>query len=174
MSSHVRVAIVNDYEIVVAGIAAVLEPFSDRISVVELDSGMPVVGDVDVVLYDSFGQVQGGDVDVARLMAGGSGRLVIFSWNTEPELVEASLAAGAAGYIPKGIPAKELVDLIEAVHRGERVLPSNVATPESDDFGRWREYGATHVGFVTMNVGLKGPDAHIDAIRRFKAAVDGA
>ena len=43
-----------------------------------------------------------------------------------------------------------------------------------DDFGRWREYGATHVGFVTMNVGLKGPDAHIDAIRRFKAAVDGA
>ena len=49
MSSPVRVAIVNDYEIVVAGIAAVLEPFSDRVSVVELDSGMPVVGDVDVV-----------------------------------------------------------------------------------------------------------------------------
>lgn len=143
MSSPVRVAIVNDYEIVVAGIAAVLEPFSDRISVVELDSGMPVVGDVDVVLYDSFGQVQGGDVDVARLMAGGSGRLVIFSWNTEPELVEASLAAGASGYIPKGIPAKELVDLIEAVHRGERVLPSTVPTPENDDFGRWpgREHG---------------------------------
>ena len=43
-----------------------------------------------------------------------------------------------------------------------------------EDFRRWREYGATHVGFGTMNVGLTGPDAHIDAIRRFKAAVDGA
>mgnify|MGYP001991855692 CR=1 FL=1 len=64
-------------------------------------------------------------------MAGGSGRLVIFSWNTEPDLVEASLAAGASGYIPKGIPAKELVDLIEAVHRGEKVLPSTVPTPPS-------------------------------------------
>ncbi|HJO69561.1 MAG TPA: LLM class F420-dependent oxidoreductase [Rhodospirillales bacterium] len=44
----------------------------------------------------------------------------------------------------------------------------------AEDFRRWREYGATHVGLGTMNVGLTGPDAHIDAIRRLKAAVDGA
>ena len=67
--SPVRIAIVNDYEIVVAGTAAVLAPFSDRVEVVELDSSVPVVADVDVVLYDSFGQAQGSDVDVARLMA---------------------------------------------------------------------------------------------------------
>ena len=79
-------------------------------------------------------------------MAGGRGRLVIFSWNTEPELVEASLAGGAAGYIAKGVPAKQLVDLIEAVHRGERVVPDTMQSPESDDFGRWpgsEGYGET-------------------------------
>ncbi len=143
MPSPVRVAIVNDYEIVVAGIAAVLAPFSDRVSVVELDSGVPVAGDVDVVLYDSFGQAQGGDVDVARLMAGGRGRLVIFSWNTDAELVEASLAGGASGYIAKGIPAKQLIDLIEAVHRGEQVVPDSATPPEDEAFGRWpgREHG---------------------------------
>ena len=136
-SSPVRLAIVNDYEIVVAGIAAVLEPFSERVEVVELDSGVPVVGDVDVVLYDSFGQVQGGDVDVARLMAGGKGRLVIFSWNTDADLVEASLGRGASGYIAKGISAKELVDSIEAVHRGEIVRPASDQPGDEEDFGRW-------------------------------------
>ena len=60
----IRVAIVNDYEIVVAGVAAMLEPYRDRVSVVELDAGLPVVSDVDVVLYDTFGQVQGDAMDL--------------------------------------------------------------------------------------------------------------
>ena len=42
-SSPIRVAIVNDYEIVIAGVAAMLAPHQDRVSVVELDSGMPVL-----------------------------------------------------------------------------------------------------------------------------------
>ena len=52
----IRVAIVNDYEIVVAGVAAMLAPYRDRVNIVELDSGLPVVSDVDVILYDTFGQ----------------------------------------------------------------------------------------------------------------------
>ena len=31
----------------------------------------------------------------------------------------------------------------------------------------WKELGASHVTFNTMNVGLESPQAHIDAIRRF-------
>jgi len=33
--------------------------------------------------------------------------------------------------------------------------------------------GATHLTFNTMRAGLSSPDAHIDAIRRFKEAADG-
>lgn len=35
----------------------------------------------------------------------------------------------------------------------------------------WRVIGATHLGVNTMNAGLSSPQAHIDAIRRFREAV---
>ena len=37
----------------------------------------------------------------------------------------------------------------------------------------WAKVGATHLSVNTMKAGLKGPDQHIDAIRRFKEAVSG-
>src|SRR6476646_3704757 len=96
----IRVAIVNDYEIVVAGVAAMLEPHRDRIAVVELNSGLPVLSDVDVILYDTFGQVQGDGVDLEDLVRDSGAKVVIFSWNTQPDLVERAIGHGAAGYIP--------------------------------------------------------------------------
>ncbi len=47
--------------------------------------------------------------------------------------------------------------------------------PSPDDWQKgseaWAKAGATHLSVNTMNAGLKGPDQHIDAIRRFKEAV---
>ncbi len=43
-------------------------------------------------------------------------------------------------------------------------------TPEDEwdaALAGWRQLGATHVTFNTMNIGLASPQAHIDAIRRF-------
>lgn len=131
----IRIAIVNDYEIVVAGIAAVLAPFSERVLVVELDARTPVVSKVDLVLYDSFGQVQGGEIDVEVLLHDTGAGLVVFSWNTDADLVARSLAAGASGYVGKGATAVELVEALERVHAGERVTPT--APSGDDDFGRW-------------------------------------
>ena len=37
----------------------------------------------------------------------------------------------------------------------------------------WAKLGATHLAVSTTNAGLKGPDQHIDAIRRFKEAISG-
>ena len=37
----------------------------------------------------------------------------------------------------------------------------------------WRQFGATHVAINTMMAGFSSPQEHIDAIRRFKVAVDG-
>ena len=53
-SAAVRVAIMNDYEVVVQGVRRMLEPFEGRVRVVELDSGLPVESPVDVLLYDAF------------------------------------------------------------------------------------------------------------------------
>jgi alkanesulfonate monooxygenase SsuD/methylene tetrahydromethanopterin reductase-like flavin-dependent oxidoreductase (luciferase family) len=38
----------------------------------------------------------------------------------------------------------------------------------------WRELGATHLGLNTMAANLESPQAHIDAIRRFREEIGAA
>lgn len=146
MSEHrpIRVAVVNDYDIVVAGIASLLAPYADRVAVVELDAGVPVVSDVDVILYDTFGQVQGDGVDLEDLVHGSGGRVAIFSWNTDPALVDRAIGRGAAAYLGKQLSAAEIVAALERVHAGERVVPES-QEPVEDATGSWpgREHGLT-------------------------------
>ena len=130
-----RVAIVNDYEIVVVGIAGVLQEFPERVRVVELDSGLPVRSEVDLVLYDSFGQAQGAALDIPAVVGESGARVVIFSWNTQPELVQQSLAAGASGYVSKSVTGGELVELLERIHSGETVVPPSEEGEGA--FGHW-------------------------------------
>lgn len=143
--SSITVAIVNDYEIVVAGVAAMLAPHRERVRVVELDSGMPVLSDVDVILYDTFGQVQGDAVDLEDLVAGRGTKVVIFSWNTQPDLVERAITRGAAGYLSKGLAADEIVAALEAIHAGETITPAPSAGVDRDTNGAWpgREHQLT-------------------------------
>ncbi len=138
----IRVAIVNDYEIVVAGVAAMLDPFPERVRVVELDAGVPVSQEVDVILYDTFGQVQGDGVDLVDLVHGGPAKVVIYSWNVQPELVDRSIAQGARGYVSKAGTAEEVVAAVETVCRGDVVRPSSPA-PSGPESGSWpgREHG---------------------------------
>ncbi len=128
----VRVAIVNDYEMVVRGLASVLAPFSARITVVEIDSRLPVASDVDVVLYDTFGQVQGDAVDLGEITAQPEVRVAIFTWNLQPRLVSSALERGAAGYLSKGLSAEQLVESIEAIHAGDVVSPHARADVDAD------------------------------------------
>lgn len=142
-TAPIRVAIVNDYEIVVAGVAAMLAPHSDRITVVELDAGLPVITDVDVILYDTFGQVQGDAVDLPALVRESDARVVVFSWNVQPDLVRNAIAHGAAGYLSKALSAEQVVSGLEAVHQGETVTPPESAPSVDRQPGDWpgREHG---------------------------------
>jgi len=140
-----RVAIVNDYDLVVAGVAAMLAPHHERVAVVELDSNLPVVSDVDVILYDTFGQVQGDGVDLEDLVSGSDARVVIFSWNTQPDLVERAIRKGAAGYLSKELSSEQVVDALASVHAGKIVVPRPSAAPGHEAQGDWpgREVGLT-------------------------------
>ena len=134
---RIRVAIVNDYELVVAGVAAMLAPHHDRIDVVELDSGLPVVSDVDVILYDTFGQVQGDGVDLEDLVRGSGARVAVFTWNLDPALVKRAIDHGVSGYLSKGLAAEEVVAALEAVAAGGRVVPETMDEPAGDEPGAW-------------------------------------
>ena len=94
----VRVAIVNDYELVVVGVAALLAPFRDRIKSSSSTAGCRCCSDVDVVLYDTFGQVQGNAVDLEALVDGGGqgGDLQL----EPPARAGGGLARGRCGGLP--------------------------------------------------------------------------
>ena len=53
---------------------------------------------------------------------------------------------------------------------GTAALGKGTVEQAAERLQAWKAVGATHVTFNTMNAGLRTPDDHIDAIRRFKAA----
>ena len=118
-----RIAIVNDYRMVLAGLTAMLAPFRDRIEVVELDANRPVSEDVDVVLYDTFARPEPGLGALRELVANPHARrVVVFSWSTDPALVDLAMSLGASGYVAKTASGEELVEALERVHAGETVM----------------------------------------------------
>ncbi len=132
------VAVVNDYPLVVAGLRAVLEPYESRVRVAELDVNTPVLTQVDVVLQDTFGNAEGRSSDPRRAMGQTDAKLVVFSWDTHADQVRAAMSGDVDGYVFKSVSAAELVEAVEQVHRGVRVVPDPTpATDEAVALGRW-------------------------------------
>ena len=132
-----RVCLHNDYEVVVRGLQSMLAPYGDRIRVMELDSQMPVSRDVEVTLYDTFGkaQVDGEDVDV-MLSNAHAGKVVIYTWNMHPILIDQAIAKGCYGYINKGVSGEDLVYALERIEAGDVVVsPTRSSTDDAHPDG---------------------------------------
>ena len=132
----VRLAIVNDFEIVVAGVASMLAGHRDRVVVVELDSRVPVLADVDVVLWDTFAQVVGDGVDLGHLTRSGA-KVVAYTWSAHPDSVARAMAQGVAGFLSKGLTAVQLMDALEAIHGGEVVTSPDLERGNAFGNGDW-------------------------------------
>jgi len=116
----VRLALSNDYEVVLAGLATMLAPHADRVEVVELTTARSMSEAVDVILYDAFGRLSVDDgklPDIVRRNP--DAKVVVYSWDSYP--VDTARANGAAGFIHKGLAASELADAIVAIHEGRAV-----------------------------------------------------
>ncbi|MDT5011265.1 MAG: hypothetical protein QOH57_2882 [Mycobacterium sp.] len=119
----ITVALVDDYDIVVKGVANMLDPYRDRVVIAELDSTMPVEDTVDIVLYDSFAQPESDHEEIGVLVANPCAhRVVVYTWNFHPDLIDSARQHGAHGYLSKTLPARELVAALESVHAGETVI----------------------------------------------------
>jgi DNA-binding NarL/FixJ family response regulator len=122
-AAPITVALVDDYDIVVKGVANMLDPYRERVVIAELDSTMPVDDTVDIVLYDSFAQPESDHEEIGVLVANPRARrVVVYTWNFHPDLVESARQHGAHGYLSKTLPARELVAALEAVQAGETVI----------------------------------------------------
>ena len=140
-SAPILVALVNDYDVVLAGVARMLERYRDRLVIAELDANNPVSDAVDIVLYDNFAQPESDRDEVSALVANPRARhVVVYTWNFAPELVESARRKGVHGYLSKTLPARDLVAALEAVHAGEVVVseapPRGRSAPGLDWPGR--------------------------------------
>ncbi len=123
LTRPLTVAIVDDYDVVVMGVANILEQYQDQVAIAELDANHPVDRVVDVVLYDSFAQPESDHDEIKVLIDNPNARhVVVYTWNFEPDLVESALRQGVSGYLSKALPARELVSALCAVHAGETVV----------------------------------------------------
>lgn len=105
------------------GLAHLFDGYRDRVVVSEIDANAALGDSIDVVLYDSFAQPESDQEEVAGLVRNPRAkRVVIYTWNFQPDLVATARALGVHGYLPKTLSAEGLVEAIERVHAGEEVF----------------------------------------------------
>ena len=131
----IRLAIVDDYAVVVAGVAALLS--DERIDVVETGASVTVISDVDVVLYDTFGQVAGDGLDLRDYVRDSGAKVVIYSWNLKPDLIRQAMAGGASGYLSKVLTGPVIVDALERIMAGETVVVTGEGETSVGGVGDW-------------------------------------
>ena len=121
MANTIRVALENDYVLVLEGLRSLLRSAPD-LSVVELDIRNTPHQRVDVTLLDTYG-VEDLERRLRDLVADpDTGALVVFSFSDEPRLVRRVLKAGAKGFISKAVSASQIIDGLRAAARGERIV----------------------------------------------------
>jgi len=138
-SNRIRVMIVDDHEVVRAGVAAVLARESSMTVVAEASNGADAIRlyrqhTPDVTLLDL---TMPGMDGVATMQAIRSefprARFIMLTVHSGDEDVHRALDAGAQGYLLKTASRTELVDTVRGVHAGMRRL-SREAVERMDEY----------------------------------------
>jgi DNA-binding NarL/FixJ family response regulator len=159
MSAPVRIVLVDDHEMVLQGLKAMLAPFRGRIRVVgqavTADDALSVVGTLnpDIVLCDLRLQGASG-LDLCRRLRerDPERRVVLLSVYDDEQYLFQALRAGASGYLLKRINGAELVRQLELVAAGETVIDTALAGRavdaaarlQSGEFWPGARHGLTH------------------------------
>jgi DNA-binding NarL/FixJ family response regulator len=116
----VRVTLARECDLVTLGFAALLAPYANRVQVLPSPGGVPA-RDVDLTLHDTLAGVR--DLPLAAVQSvEHDGRLVAWTWNARPELVELALGHGVSGVLSKALPATRLVVALESIPHGRPVV----------------------------------------------------
>jgi DNA-binding NarL/FixJ family response regulator len=124
-TARLKVAAVNDYELIVDGVARMLAPYEDHLEVCDrIVVGERIEhGPVDVALYDTYGRTAIAGPALRELLGSPDIRnLALFSLDLRPALVEEAREAGVWSFISKLLPASEVVSAIEQIASGEDVF----------------------------------------------------
>lgn len=136
--SPILIGLIDDYDVVLTGIATMLDPYRDRVLVAEIDANEPLVDTVDIALYDSFAQAESDHDEIDVLVRSPRAkRVVVYTWNFAPDLIESARQRGVHGYLSKTLSARALVEALEAVHSGETVISESPGRTKSAAALEW-------------------------------------
>jgi len=154
-----RIVLVDDHEMVIAGLKAMLGPFRGRVRVVgEAIGAEQAVSTVtsltpDIVLCDVRMQGASG-LDLCRTLRerDPNRKVVLLSVYDDEQYLFQALRAGASGYLLKKISGDELVRQLELAHTGVTVIDAalagravdTAARLQSDEFWPGARHGLTH------------------------------
>ncbi|MEU9890565.1 response regulator transcription factor [Sphaerisporangium sp. NPDC051011] len=130
-----RLVVVDDHEMVIEGLKAVLSRFQERVRIigqaVSADSAEPLIAelDPDVVVTDVRlrGLTSGLDLCRRLIEADPARRVVLLSAYDDEQYLFQALRAGAAGYLLKSIDGEGLVRHLELVASGETAVDPTMA-----------------------------------------------
>jgi DNA-binding NarL/FixJ family response regulator len=139
----VRLVLVDDHEMVIEGLKAMLAAFSDRVEVVGQAVGaeraLSVVKelDPDIVLCDVRMQGASGlDLCLQLRESDPKRKVVMLSVYDDEQYLFQALRVGASGYLLKSISSDELVRQLEFVHGGETAIDPGMAARAVDTAAR--------------------------------------
>ena len=113
--SPVFTAIVDQHEIDVAGVAAVLGRFDDRINVVHY---LPQARqELDVILYGVREHQPGHDAELHQLLRDQAATVIVLGWGPDAPQLEWALSCGAHGRLSKTMSGEQIVCGVEQIHR---------------------------------------------------------
>ena len=132
-AAPIRVMVVDDHPLLREGIAAVLEQQPDMQLVAEATDGAQALerfreARPDVTLMDlQMPQVHGIDAIAAIREEFPAARIIVLTTYHGDAQAMRAFRAGASGYLLKNLLRKELIDTIQAVHRGGHRIPPEIA-----------------------------------------------
>ena len=130
----IRVMVVDDHPLLREGIAAVLEQQPDMQLVAEATDGAQAIERFretrpDVTLMDlQMPNMHGIDTIAAIRSEFPTARIVVLTTYHGDVQALRAFKAGASGYLLKNLLRRELIDTIQAVHRGARRIPPEIAS----------------------------------------------
>ena len=129
----ISLLLVDDHELVRAGIRRILEDMKGLVIAGEVACGEDAVkwcrsNPVDVVLMDMNMPGIGGLEATRKIVRFNPDiRIIMLTIHTENPLPAKVMQAGAAGYLSKGAAPQEVVSAIRSVHSGQRYIASDIA-----------------------------------------------
>ena len=142
-SSPLRLVLVDDHEMVIEGLKAMLTTFDDRVQVVGQAIGAERAVEVvtalqpDIVLCDVRMQGASGlDLCLTLRELDPDRKVVMLSVYDDEQYLFQALRVGASGYLLKSIGSDELVRQLEFVHRGQTAIDPGMAARAADTAAR--------------------------------------